>query len=81
MSISADPAVTRIQERFGHALADRLPDHVDRLGWDAHQLANYERQQLRALLSCALESSPFHARRLAGAAQPEVVSDRPSFGQ
>ena len=37
-----------------------------RLGWDARRLADHQREQLRALLACALERSPFHARRLAG---------------
>ena len=55
-----------LRARFGSALAARLPEHVGRLGWDARQLAGHQREQLRALLACALERSPFHARRLAG---------------
>jgi hypothetical protein len=46
--------------------AGRLPLHIARLGWDAEQLAAYQREQLQALLATAARHSSFHARRLAG---------------
>jgi phenylacetate-CoA ligase len=57
---------TAIRERFGQALASRLPLHIARLGWDAEQLAAHQREQLRALLTTAAGHSSFYARRLAG---------------
>jgi phenylacetate-CoA ligase len=54
-----------VRARYGEAFGTRLPDHVQRLAWDAGQLTAYQRQRLRALLACAIERSPFHARRLA----------------
>jgi phenylacetate-CoA ligase len=66
MSVTADERVNALRARFGQALADRLGPHIGRLGWDAHQLAEHQRDQLRALLAAALSRSPFHARRLAG---------------
>lgn len=66
MTTIGDNTVSGLRARFGEALAARLPDHVGRLGWDARQLAGHQRDQLQALLACALERSPFHARRLAG---------------
>jgi phenylacetate-coenzyme A ligase PaaK-like adenylate-forming protein len=55
-----------VGERLGTALAERLPEHVQRLGWDAERLARHQRERLRALLAHARGHSPFHARRLAG---------------
>jgi phenylacetate-CoA ligase len=66
MTATTDHTVTALQERFGREVAGRLPRHIGRLGWDAPQLAAHQRERLRALLACALERSPFHARRLAG---------------
>jgi phenylacetate-CoA ligase len=66
MITTTESAVTALQAQFGRELAGRLPGHIDRLGWDAQQLASHQRDRLRALLACALERSPFHARRLAG---------------
>jgi phenylacetate-CoA ligase len=66
MATMTDSTLSSLRERFGRALAARLPEHIGRLGWDARQLAGHQRGQLRALLACALERSPFHARRLAG---------------
>ncbi len=66
MTTIADSTLPALRAHFGRAPASRLPDHIGRLGWDARQLADHQREQLRALLACALERSPFHARRLAG---------------
>ncbi len=66
MTTITDSTLPALRARFGEALAARLPEHISRLGWDARQLADHQREQLRALLACALERSPFHARRLAG---------------
>jgi phenylacetate-CoA ligase len=43
-----------------------LVDHVARLNWSRDQIDRYRTHRLRALLGCALERSPFHARRLQG---------------
>lgn len=56
-----DPAA-----RASAELTRRLPDHAERVGWDAGQLAAHQREQLRALLAHAAEHSPFHAKRLSG---------------
>ena len=66
MTTTTDSALSALRSRFGRTLASRLPEHVGRLGWDSRRLADHQREQLRALLGCALERSPFHARRLAG---------------
>ncbi len=66
MSTVTDTHVEELRARFGHALARRLERHIARLDWDAPQLAQHQREQLRALLATAIERSPFHARRLAG---------------
>jgi phenylacetate-CoA ligase len=66
MTTITDNTLPALRARFGEAPAVRLPEHVSRLGWDARQLADHQREQLRALLACALERSSFHARRLAG---------------
>jgi phenylacetate-coenzyme A ligase PaaK-like adenylate-forming protein len=65
MTAITDSTVPALRARFGRALAARLPEHISRLGWDARQLAGHQRERLRALLACARERSPFHARRLA----------------
>ncbi len=66
MTTITDSTLPALRARFGQALASRLPEHIGRLGWDARRLADHQREQLRALLACALERSPFHARRLTG---------------
>ena len=66
MTTITDSTLPALRARFGQALASRLPEHMGRLGWDAQQLAHHQRELLRTLLACALEHSPFHARRLAG---------------
>jgi phenylacetate-coenzyme A ligase PaaK-like adenylate-forming protein len=53
---------TRVSGAIGH----HLPGHIERLGWNAGQLAVYQRDRLRALLARAIARSPFHAARLRG---------------
>ncbi len=55
-----------LRMRYGEAFGARLPEHIRRLPWDAEQLAAHQRERLRVLLACAIERSPFHARRLGG---------------
>jgi phenylacetate-CoA ligase len=62
----AETGVEALPARFGAALARRLGAHIERLGWDAGQLQEFQRDELRRLLACAAQRSPFHARRLAG---------------
>jgi phenylacetate-CoA ligase len=66
MSTITDTGADVLSARFGSALAGRLEDHVGRLSWTAERLVEHQREQLRALLACAVERSPFHAPRLAG---------------
>jgi len=60
-----------LRARAGAALGRCLGQQIERLGWDADQVREYQRQQLRALLAHAAERSPFHSRRLA-----DVKADR-----
>jgi phenylacetate-CoA ligase len=55
-----------LRSRVSAALADHLPCHLERLRWDAGRLAGHQRDRLRAVLACAVERSPFYARRLGG---------------
>jgi phenylacetate-CoA ligase len=55
-----------LRARYGEAFGTRLGDHIQRLSWDTGRLAGHQRERLRALLACAIERSPFHARRLGG---------------
>jgi phenylacetate-CoA ligase len=66
MTTTTGTDLDALRARFDEALGARLPDHIGRLSWDAGRLAAHQRQRLRALLACAIERSPFHARRLAG---------------
>ncbi len=59
-----------LRTRVAEGLAGHLPRHIERLTWDARQLADHQRERLRALLAHAIERSPFHARRL-GAIDPD----------
>ncbi len=47
-------------------LLARLPDHIERLRWSYQQIKAAQQEGLRGLLSKAIESSPFHCRRLGG---------------
>jgi phenylacetate-CoA ligase len=66
MTTTTGAGLDALRARYGEAFGTRLPDHIQRLPWDAGRLAAHQRQRLRALLACAIEGSPFHARRLAG---------------
>lgn len=55
-----------MRTRMSGAIGHHLPQHVERLGWDAGRLAVYQRDRLRALLARAIARSPFHAARLRG---------------
>jgi len=66
MTATTGPGLDALRARYGEAFGTRLPDHIRRLPWDAGRLAAHQRERLRALLACAIERSPFHARRLAG---------------
>jgi phenylacetate-CoA ligase len=66
MTATTGTGLDALRARYGEAFGTRLPDHIRRLPWDAGRLAAHQRERLRALLACAIERSPFHARRLAG---------------
>src|SRR3954451_14328770 len=55
-----------LRTRLAEGLAGRLPQHLQRLSWDADRLAGHQRPRARALLAHAVGRSPFHARRLRG---------------
>ena len=59
-----DTGIEALGPRFGAAPARRLGAHIERLKWDAGQLREFQRHELRRLLASAVERSPFHARRL-----------------
>src|SRR3954452_16661086 len=71
MSMSSPSTTTAsdldvLRTRLAAVLAGHLPQHLQRLSWDADRLADHQRRRLRALLAHAIERSPFHARRLRG---------------
>src|SRR3954464_3368170 len=71
MSMSSPSTTTAsdldvLRTRLAEGLAGHLPQHLQRLSWDADRLADHQRRRLRALLAHAIERSPFHARRLRG---------------
>jgi phenylacetate-CoA ligase len=66
MTMTTGAGLDALRVRYGDAFGALLPDHVQRLPWDAGRLAAHQRERLRALLACAIERSPFHARRLGG---------------
>jgi phenylacetate-coenzyme A ligase PaaK-like adenylate-forming protein len=66
MTALTETGAETLQGRFGAALARRLGAHIERLEWDAGQLQEFQRGELRGLLAAAVERSPFHARRLHG---------------
>jgi len=58
--------VERFRARAQDALFGGIDEHIERLSWSRQQIAEVQRDRLRALLAVAAERSPFHARRLAG---------------
>ena len=57
---------TELSARTSAAIAARMPGHLQRLRWSPAQLADVQRDRLRALLARAIAGSPFHAARLRG---------------
>jgi phenylacetate-CoA ligase len=55
---------TELSARMSAAIGARMPAHLQRLRWSPAQLADFQRDRLRALLARAIERSPFHAARL-----------------
>jgi phenylacetate-CoA ligase len=66
MTTTTGTGLDALRARYAEAFRARLGDHIQRLSWDAGRLAAHQRERLRALLACAIEGSPFHARRLGG---------------
>jgi phenylacetate-coenzyme A ligase PaaK-like adenylate-forming protein len=62
MSMTDD--MESLRARFREALAERLPRHIERLGWPTDRLAAHQRDGLRRLLTHAAAHSPFHRDRL-----------------
>jgi phenylacetate-coenzyme A ligase PaaK-like adenylate-forming protein len=60
------PSFARLREETQALLRASLPEHMERLGWDAARIAEHQRAGLRRLVARAIEHSPFHRRRLAG---------------
>ena len=51
MSTITDTGVEALRARVGATLARRLDAHIERLYWDAAQLEQFQRDELRTLLS------------------------------
>jgi phenylacetate-coenzyme A ligase PaaK-like adenylate-forming protein len=52
-----------------------MPEHAERLGWDATTLTAHREDALRALLKVAVERSPWHRERLTAVAIDTVTPD------
>ena len=50
MTTITDTGVEALRARAGATLAGRLDAHIERLDWDAGQLEQFQRDQLRMLL-------------------------------
>ncbi len=57
-------SLSQIRARIAAGMERDLPAHVDRLGWSATQVKEFQLQRLRALLAHARCRSAFHAQRL-----------------
>jgi phenylacetate-coenzyme A ligase PaaK-like adenylate-forming protein len=66
MTTAAITDLELLRARVSGAVGGQMPQHLERLGWDAERLAACQRDRLRALLARAIAGSPFHARRLRG---------------
>jgi phenylacetate-CoA ligase len=66
MTTTTSAGLDLLRARMAAAVGGRMPGHIERLGWNAPQLAGWQRARLRALLARAIDRSPFHAARLAG---------------
>ena len=78
MTTTTTTTLETLRVRAGAVFAARLPEHLERLHWNADRLAIHQRDRLRMLLRHAAEHSPFHAKRL-GAIDPDrfELSDLP----
>ena len=70
-----------LRQRHVGTLMERMPAHVERLGWPADQLADWQQQQLRSLLAHAIEHSPWHRERLAGLGPDAPVDALPTMSK
>ena len=66
MTTTTSADLDMLRARMAAAIGGRMAGHIERLGWNAPQLAGWQRARLRALLARAIDRSPFHAARLAG---------------
>jgi phenylacetate-CoA ligase len=66
MTTTTSAGLDLLRARMAGAIGARMAGHIKRLDWDSGQLADLRRTRLRALLSRAIDRSPFHAARLAG---------------
>jgi phenylacetate-CoA ligase len=66
MTATAITELDLLRARMAGAIGGQMPGHIGRLGWNAGQLAVFQRDRLRELLARAIECSPFHAARLRG---------------
>ena len=66
MTTTTSAGLDLLRARMAAAIGGRMPGHIERLGWNAPQLARWQRARLRTLLDRAIDRSPFHAARLAG---------------
>jgi phenylacetate-CoA ligase len=66
MTTTMSTDLDMLRTQMAGAMASHLPGHLQRLGWSAGQLADFQLDRLRALLARAIECSPFHAERLRG---------------
>src|SRR5437764_13815167 len=66
MTTATTANIESLRARTGEDIGYHMPPHIARLGWKAGRLAAYQRDRLRALLTRAIERSPFHAARLRG---------------
>lgn len=66
MTTTTGTGLDLLRARMAAAIGGRMPEHIERLGWNAHQLAELQRARLRTLLAQAIGRSPFHAARLSG---------------
>jgi phenylacetate-CoA ligase len=66
MTTTTGTGLEALQARFSAALGGHMQRHLERPQWEAGRLAAHQRGQLPALVACAIQRSPFHARRLDG---------------
>jgi phenylacetate-CoA ligase len=66
MTTTSITGLDLLRARMSGAIGEQMPGHLQRLRWSRDQLAAFQRDRLRALLTRAIERSPFHAARLRG---------------